>query len=159
MRTVDPELWSQKLKKPAIKVTRSNNFGQYLGIRYERIIRKSLVDAAKEFWANCSMPLVKIINLEDNSKLERYCYIFLLVLSLGLGIVIVPHTCYKFYTIPPLVINGLPSQASIAKVHFPAVALCSNNVISGTALNNYTEYLFKYKFYTYYIDVSDATYA
>lgn len=71
MRTVDPELWSQKVKKPAIKVTRSNNFGVYTGLRYERIIRKSLVDAAKEFWTNCSIPLVNLISLEKNSKLER----------------------------------------------------------------------------------------
>lgn len=71
MRTIDPEIWSKKLRKPAIQVSRRNKFGQQPAQKYERIFRESIVDAALEFCANCSAPAVKYINRDDICEVER----------------------------------------------------------------------------------------
>lgn len=67
MRTVDPELWSKKLKKPAMQVSRRMRFGQQAGCRLEQRLRDSLRDALADFWRSCSVAAVKYINASATS--------------------------------------------------------------------------------------------
>lgn len=71
MRTVDPELWSNKLKKPKIQVTRRLTFGQQPGGDLETRLRESLHDAVAEFWHHCSIAAAMYIHMDRMNKYER----------------------------------------------------------------------------------------
>ncbi|XP_026726558.1 sodium channel protein Nach-like [Trichoplusia ni] len=143
MRTVDPELWSKKLKKPAMQVSRPMRFGQQAGCRLEQRLRDSLRDALADFWRSCSVAAVKYINASATSC-ERYGYITLMLLTIAVGSSMVVNNFSLILKQPPLIISLQTTATPITNFKFPAVAVCSNKVISRAALRNYTNYLYKH---------------
>uniref|UniRef100_A0A2A4K4F6 Uncharacterized protein n=1 Tax=Heliothis virescens TaxID=7102 RepID=A0A2A4K4F6_HELVI len=142
MRTVDPELWFRKLKRPGIQVTRRMRFGQRVDTGLEARVRHSLRDALSEFWTNCSLASAKYYNIDQHQKWARFKHVFLLLLSLALGWSLMTHNHKAYDARPPLTVSRQPHYTTVGVHLFPAVALCSNSIISKAALHNYSTYLY-----------------
>ncbi|KAJ8713776.1 hypothetical protein PYW08_007396 [Mythimna loreyi] len=166
MRTVDPELWSRKMKRHVVQTTPPSRFGQQqASCGLETRLRQSLWDALAEFWKNCSLAAAQYYQHDENKyerRLEarpppictgrpntssascRWRHVFLLVLTLVAGWVLLLHNSKRLESQPPLIVSLQTDDNSIRDYKFPAVALCSNQIISKAALKNLTKYFYKH---------------
>lgn len=74
----------------------------------------------------------------------RWRHVCLLLLTLVAGWALLIHGSAQMGARPPLVVSLQTDDNSITDYKFPAVALCSNQVIGRAALNKLTTYLYKY---------------
>ncbi|CAD0203692.1 unnamed protein product [Chrysodeixis includens] len=122
MRTVDPELWSRRLRKPALQVSRRLRFGQRPGCGLEQRLRDSLRDALADFWRASSVASVKYIN-SSTSSLQRYSYITLMLLTMAVGTSMVVNNYALIVEQPPLIISLQTTATPVSSFKFPAVAV------------------------------------
>ncbi|XP_047994363.1 sodium channel protein Nach-like [Leguminivora glycinivorella] len=137
MRTVDPILWSKKVQRRKLDLSRPLRFGSQWG--FEARVRGSFRDAMEEFWRNCSVGGVKRIVNEDTTQSERYRWMLLATICLVAGLVTLSLNLRQLVMEPPLVISLQSAQHSIQDLAFPAVALCSFNVVSRRKLNMFAQ--------------------
>ncbi|XP_063367619.1 acid-sensing ion channel 5-like [Cydia amplana] len=133
MRTVDPSVWSKKVHRRRLHLSRPLRFGSRWGL--EARVRASFRDAMAEFWSNCSVEGVRRIINEDTPQCERYRWMLLVTISVVAGLLTVSMKLAQLVTEPPLVISLQSAQHSIEDLAFPAVALCSFNVVSQRKLD------------------------
>ncbi|CAH2046131.1 unnamed protein product, partial [Iphiclides podalirius] len=139
MRTVDPEKWYKTVIKPKSILgffTCSPN-----PQAFESLLRDSFVDAMKEFWANSFIASLRYFQISGNNKLIRNLYNFILAASLICAVTITAVDFIVTSDSPPVTISQLYSPQSLKHIDFPAVGICSYNVVSRTALREYSTYL------------------
>ncbi|XP_047033809.1 sodium channel protein Nach-like [Helicoverpa zea] len=142
MRTVDPELWCRSLKRPCMQEARRSRFGQRVHVGIEARLRQSLRDAVTEFWTNCSLAAAKYYNIDKHQTWPHIPYVFLLLFSMAVGWTLLSDNHVTYNDRPPLTVSRQPDDTSVGSHSFPAVALCSNSIISKAALRNYSAYLY-----------------
>ncbi|XP_047505195.1 uncharacterized protein LOC125049783 isoform X1 [Pieris napi] len=138
MRTVDPELWYKRLKKPS-RMKERLQFHSYQASNFEIRLRTSFSKAMKDLARNLSLSGVK--TAMHTKKPIRSIFVSLLMLGVFSGVLITLLNIYKFRHEPPLLVNQQPMQHPQQHVEFPAVALCTYNIISKRALHNYARRL------------------
>lgn len=69
-----------------------------------------------------------------------------MLLTIAVGTSMVVNNFSLILKQPPLIISLQTTATPITNFKFPAVAVCSNKVISRAALRNYTNYLYEYVF-------------
>ncbi|XP_063539351.1 pickpocket protein 28-like [Cydia strobilella] len=136
MRTVDPSVWSKKVQRRKLHLSRPLRFGTRWGL--EARVRGSFRDAMADFWSNCSVEGVRRIVNEETPQCERYRWMLLVTISLVAGLLTLSMNLVRLVSEPPLVISLQNAQHSIEDLAFPAVALCSFNVISQRKLNKFS---------------------
>ncbi|XP_041969267.1 sodium channel protein Nach-like isoform X2 [Aricia agestis] len=140
MRTVDPDLWSKRAKKPILNLTRPYKFG----LKYSPLevrLRSSLKDALKELWKHSGVQGPKFVADKNINPMIRWCYLLLLIATFIASLSLVVQLWYVYRMVPPLIVNELMEDDVLNNITFPAVAICSNNVISKPALDKYARYL------------------
>ncbi|CAH4031383.1 unnamed protein product [Pieris brassicae] len=138
MRTVDPELWFKRLTKPS-RMKERLQINSYQASNFEIRLRKSFSKAMKELASNLSLSGVR--PAMHTKKPMRSIFVSLLMLGFFSGVLITLVNIYKFRHEPPLLVNQQLVQHPLQHVEFPAVALCSYNIISKRALHNYARRL------------------
>ncbi|KAL4705447.1 hypothetical protein ACJJTC_012834 [Scirpophaga incertulas] len=164
MRTVDPELWSGDLRKPSI----SWQFGQQPDKGWEAILRGGFCDALREYRQHCSIKSlvefpesrpfrhqqVSNPNISQqtghrktvfSAKLTHSCssffYILVTCALLVWGLAVVVYVNVEYERKPLLQVNLRPRSQQAEALPFPAIAVCSNCVITRSALDAYAAYL------------------
>ncbi|XP_022818083.1 sodium channel protein Nach-like [Spodoptera litura] len=143
MRTVDPELWARRLHRPGLVTSRlrPGMVTSQLQPGLERTLRASMRDAAAEYWQHCSIGFVKYMKHDDvNNKYKKWRNLLLVLLTFALGCAALADGTLQYQSRPPLYVQKY--AASVAHAPFPAVAICSNKVISRAALRNLTRHLY-----------------
>ncbi|KAL4704536.1 hypothetical protein ACJJTC_002150 [Scirpophaga incertulas] len=134
MRTVDPELWSGDLRKPSI----SWQFGQQPDKGWEAILRGGFCDALREYRQHCSIK--SLVELPE-SRPFRFFYILVTCALLVWGLAVVVYVNVEYERKPLLQVNLRPRSQQAEALPFPAIAVCSNCVITRSALDAYAAYL------------------
>ncbi|CAH2094210.1 unnamed protein product [Euphydryas editha] len=142
MRTVDPDVWSKNVKKPILNLTRPMKFGLNEVSNVEVRLRKSFHEAMVEFLRNCSAEGLGFVLDKNNSNLIRLFYLALLLITMICGLILVTCNIHWSFHRPRLMVNLKSDRNPIQKIDFPAVAICSHNVISRSALHDYAKYLY-----------------
>ncbi|KAL0819990.1 hypothetical protein ABMA28_007985 [Loxostege sticticalis] len=134
MRTVDPATWSKNKVKLGVKPTWQRVQG------LEARLRKSLADAFAEYLTHCTLKGIRHTRDERISNHMRRCYGLLIVFLIMSGTSVIMYSAYKHSTRPPLQVN-VRTSADSPSLSFPAVAICSNCIVSEKALQKYAEEL------------------
>ncbi|XP_060805236.1 sodium channel protein Nach [Amyelois transitella] len=133
MRTVDPGVW---LRDPVYEAWSRKQTDKDLESR----LRRSFSDAAREFWRHASLRGTLISNRRCVTTWDTARNVFAASFAFFLAVWLVTYNVREQTARPPLQVNAL-STRSPTEVRFPAIALCSNNVISKDKLEMYIEFL------------------
>ncbi|CAH0689948.1 unnamed protein product [Spodoptera exigua] len=134
MRTVDPQLWARDLNKSALVRPGTPRPG------LERRLRASLRDAAADYWRHCSVGFIKYMKNDDTNKYKKWRNLAAVALTFALGCAALADGALQYRARPPLYVQK--HSTSVTHTPFPAVAICSNKVISRAALRNLTRHLY-----------------
>ncbi|XP_073950967.1 uncharacterized protein [Choristoneura fumiferana] len=141
MRTIDPELWSKKVKGRKLELAQPLRFRPGEAGLKARIRGYSYSDAMGEFRRNCSVAAFRNLESQDTGKCERYYWRILLAIFILGAFLVMIFSVVRFMMIQSLQISHTSSQYSLQRMHFPAVALCSYNIISNRGLDILTKEL------------------
>ncbi|XP_063831714.1 sodium channel protein Nach-like [Ostrinia nubilalis] len=130
MRTVDPAVWSKYKAKSGVKLSWQQ------AESLEERLRRSLVDAFKEYVTHCTIKGVRFATDKDSPTAMRIIMLLLMIW----GSSWVAFNCYRARVRPPLQINLQDSEGA-PSVPFPAVGICSNCLVSEKALELYADEL------------------
>ncbi|XP_046971613.1 sodium channel protein Nach-like [Vanessa cardui] len=142
MRTVDPNLWSKKVTKPILNVSRPIKFGLNEFSGAETRFRKSFHEAMVEFCRNSSVEGFRFILDKESPKPIRLLYLIVLLVTMVCGLIVVAWNIHWFWHRPRLTVNQQTVQHPVQQIDFPAVAICSYNIISRSALDDYAKYIY-----------------
>ena len=103
-----------------------------------------LVNAFTDFLEISGIQYYKFVMAKHRPLFERVSWVLTILVSLSVTIWLIVSSYLSFLE-SPTVISERPVRQPVTEVPFPAIAICSENRISRTLLQNYSEYMFVFE--------------